>query len=289
MDAPAREDFIALIVPELGNPFYASLAEACTTLAAEAGVSVVVAVSGRRHRRESTLSAQLTAASNVGGLIYAGMNRTNDELQRAVADGFPVVVLDEEIDLGPDATVPTVTVDNYGGAYQATSYLATMGHRRIAHVSGPPALLTSQERLRGYRDALAAHGLEVDEDLVLHGPYTEQYGASVLPYLTRGTAAPTAVFVGSDIVAVGILSAAELHGLRIPEDLSVVGCDGIQLGQWLRPQLTTLAQPIHELARTALDTLRTAAEGPQEPVRTVLPLQLVVRGSVAAPRPGATH
>ena len=285
VDRGARRDgFIAMVVPELTNPFYTSLAEECSTLAAEAGYSLLIAASGRQHARESALSAQLSGTDSIAGLIYAGMHRSNPELERAIAGGMPVVVIDEEVDLAPSTAVSTVTVDNYGGAYQATSYLATLGHRRIAHVGGPPGLLTSEDRLRGYRDALAAHGLEADEHLVLRGPYTEEYGASVVPYLTRADA-PTAVFVGSDIVAVGLLSGAELQGLRIPEDLSVVGCDGIQLGQWLRPRLTTLAQPVRPLARAALEALSRAIDRPGETTRQVLPLQLVVRGSAVAPRP----
>lgn len=285
VDAGGRRDgFIALIVPELTNPFFASLAEECSTLATEAGYSLLIAASGRQHSRENALSAQLAGADSIAGLIYAGMHRTNPQLERAIASGFPVVVVDEEVDLAPSTSVSTVTVDNYGGAYQATSYLATLGHRRIAHVGGPPALLTSEDRLRGYQDALAAHGIDVDSQLVLRGPYTEQYGASVLPYLTRDGDAPTAAFVGSDIVAVGLLSGAELHGIRIPEDLSVVGCDGIHLGQWLRPQLTTLAQPVRQLAHAALEALGRAIETPSETTRQVLPLQLVVRGSAAAPQ-----
>jgi len=278
-----REGFIALIVPELTNPYYAALAEECSTLAVEAGYSLLIAASGRQHSRESALSAQLAGTESVLGLVYAGMHRANPQLERAIAGGLPVVVVDEDVDLAPSTSVSTVTVDNYGGAYQATSYLATLGHRRIAHVGGPPGLLTSEDRLRGYQDALEAHGLDVDSGLVLRGPYTEQYGASVLPYLTRGDA-PTAVFVGSDIVAVGLLSGAELHGLRIPEDLSVVGCDGIHLGQWLRPQLTTLAQPVRELAHAALEALGRAIESPTDTTRQVLPLQLVVRGSAVAPQ-----
>jgi DNA-binding LacI/PurR family transcriptional regulator len=285
VEAPVKRDgFIALIVPELTNPFFASLAEECSTLAAEAGQSLLIAASGRQQSRENALSAQLARTESVAGLIYAGMHRANPELERAIAAGVPVVVVDEEVDLAPSISVSTVTVDNYGGAYQATSYLATLGHRRIAHVGGPVGLLTSEDRLRGYRDALAAHGLDADSRLVLRGPYTEQYGASVLPYLTRDGDGPTAAFVGSDIVAVGLLSGAELHGLRIPEDLSVIGCDGIHLGQWLRPQLTTLAQPVRQLAHAALEALDRAIETPSETSRQVLPLQLVVRGSAVAPQ-----
>lgn len=295
--APARATttpgVVALVVPDFTNPFFTTLAEECAELAASRQIPLVVAVSGKHGERDGGLSPLIGGTDVLGGLIYLGMSRTDERLARAVEGGLPVVVIDEEIDL--DLAVDTVTVDNYGGAYQATRYLIQQGHRRIAHVAGPPELSTTQERKRGFLDALADAGLTADPDLIRHGPYTEQFGASTFPYLTRPGNAPTAVFVGSDIVAVGMLGAAELHGIRIPEDLSVVGCDGIRIGQWLRPQLTTLEQPVAALALAAVDALERAmsrreapaAEGSDdagfEPARTVLPLHLVIRGSVAPP------
>jgi len=301
--SPSRNDpapgVVALVVPDFTNPFFTTLAEECADLAASRQIPLVVAVSGKHGEREGGLSPLIGGSDVLGGLIYLGMSRTDERLARAIQGGLPVVVIDEEIDL--DLPVDTVTVDNYGGAYQATSYLIQQGHRRIAHVAGPPELSTTQERKRGFTDALRDAGLVVDPDLVRHGPYTEQFGASTFPYLTRPGNAPTAVFVGSDIVAVGMLGAAELHGIRIPEDLSVVGCDGIRIGQWLRPQLTTLEQPVAALALAAVDALERAMsrrEGTSpdavtggggsdrtgvEPARTVLPLHLVIRGSVAPP------
>ncbi|WP_205203483.1 LacI family DNA-binding transcriptional regulator [Cellulosimicrobium cellulans] len=277
-----RTGVVALVVPDFVNPFFTALAEEVARLAGDRRVPLVVALSTRHGDAESGLGQLLASDGSLGGVVYVGMSRTDDRLARAVADGLPVVVIDEEVDL--DLPVETITVDNYGGAYQATSYLVQQGHRRIAHVAGPAELSTTQDRLRGYVDAMHDAGLDVDPDLVRHGPYTEQFGASTFPYLTRPGNAPTAVFVGSDIVAVGMLGAAELHGISIPDDLSVVGCDGIRVGQWLRPKLTTLEQPVAALALAAMDAIERSMTGDRRagaPARTVLPLHLVVRGSVA--------
>ncbi|WP_340697289.1 LacI family DNA-binding transcriptional regulator [Cellulosimicrobium funkei] len=283
-DDERRTGVVALVVPDFVNPFFTALAEEVARLAGDRRVPLVVALSTRHGDAESGLGQLLASDGSLGGIVYVGMSRTDDRLARAVADGLPVVVIDEEVDL--DLPVETITVDNYGGAYQATSYLVQQGHRRIAHVAGPAELSTTQDRLRGYVDAMHDAGLDVDPDLVRHGPYTEQFGASTFPYLTRPGNAPTAVFVGSDIVAVGMLGAAELHGISIPEDLSVVGCDGIRVGQWLRPKLTTLEQPVAALALAAMDAIERSMAGTPPavpPARTVLPLHLVVRGSVARP------
>lgn len=280
--APAESPVIALIVPDLVNPFFAELAEEIAATAAAGGISLVVGVTGRQSRREAGLSELVARTDAVDGMIYVGIHRRNPRLVKAISGGLPVVVLDEEI--ADTSQADAISVDNYGGAYQATAYLAQLGHRRIAHVAGPPELSTSRDRLRGFRDAMAHADLPVDESLVLHGPYTEQFGASTFPYLTGAAEPPTAVFAGSDIVAVGMLSAAELHGLRIPEDLSVVGCDGIRVGEWLRPKLTTLQQPVADLARSALDLVQARVENRAgERVTRVFPLHLVIRGSATAP------
>lgn len=274
---------IALVVPDLFNPFFAALAEEVAAAAAVSGASLVVGVTGQQAQREARFSDFVAGTEAIDGMIYVGIHRQNPRLAQAVAEGLPVVVLDEEIASTSD--VDTISVDNYGGAYQATAYLAQLGHRRIAHVAGPPELSTSRDRLRGYRDAMASAGLDVDEELILHGPYTEQFGASTFPYLSQAARFPTAVFVGSDIVAVGMLGAAELHGLSIPEDLSVVGCDGIRVGEWLRPKLTTLQQPVTDLAGTALELIQARIESPEgERVHKVYPLHLVIRGSAVPPR-----
>lgn len=279
---PARAPVVALVVPDLLNPFFAELSEAVTDAAAATGVPLVVGVTGQQARRESSLSELVAESDAIDGMIYVGMHRRNARLTEAIDAGLPVVVLDEEI--AGSSQADAISVDNYSGAYQATAYLAQLGHRHIAHVAGPAELSTTRDRHRGYRDAMAHAGLTVSDDLVLHGPYTEQFGASTFPYLARAAQPPTAVFVGSDIVAVGMLAAAELHGLRIPEDLSVVGCDGIRVGEWLRPKLTTLQQPVADLARAALEVLQARIENPRgERAVKVLPLHLVIRSSATPP------
>ncbi|WP_327673693.1 MULTISPECIES: LacI family DNA-binding transcriptional regulator [unclassified Streptomyces] len=281
--SPRRNPVIALVVPDLLNPFFAELAEEIADRAAASDVELVVGVTGQQARREASVSDLVAKSDAIDGMIYVGIHRSNPRLIVAIDAGLPVVVLDEEI--AGSSQADAISVDNYSGAYQATAYLAQLGHRHIAHVAGPPELSTSRDRYRGYRDAMEHAGLSVSDDLVLHGPYTERFGASTFPYLARADQPPTAVFVGSDIVAVGMLASAELHGLRIPEDLSVVGCDGIRVGEWLRPKLTTVQQPVAELARTALEVVQARIDKPDsERVQQVLPLHLVIRGSAVPPR-----
>lgn len=279
----ARNPVIALVVPDLLNPFFAELGEAIADVAAASGVSLVLGATGQQARRESNLSDFAARTEAIDGMIYVGIHRSNPRLIEVINDGLPVVVLDEEI--AGSSQADSISVDNYSGAYLATAHLVQLGHRTIAHVAGPPELSTTRDRYRGFRDAMEHAGLTVYDDLVLHGPYTEHFGASTFPYLTRAAQRPTAVFVGSDIVAIGMLASAELHGLRIPEDLSVVGCDGIRVGEWLRPKLTTVQQPVAELARTAVEVVQARIENPEgERVEKVLPLHLLIRGSAVPPQ-----
>jgi DNA-binding LacI/PurR family transcriptional regulator len=213
-------------------------------------------------------------------MLYLGSFRSNERLAVAIADGLPVVVVDEPIAGLPP--VPTVVMDDYAGGYQATSYLVALGHRRIAFVSGPAELGSVQERFRGYLDALRKAGVETEGQVRLSGQFTEQFGMSALPHLLAAAHPPTAAFVASDYIALGVISAAEAHGLRVPDDLSIVGFDDIRFSQYVRPRLTTIRSPLDRLAHLGVELLFERLADPQAPARThVLPVELVIRESAA--------
>lgn len=277
------ESRVVLIVPDLSNPYFADVAGAVARACSERGLEALVSVTGGIAHRERQLVASCAAMDDLYGILYIGMNRTNAELS-AVAERKPVVVLDEPMDRSNSARIPLVKADNFGGAFQATNYLIQQGHRTIAHVGGPDDLESAHERLRGYREALDFHRLPHHEELTFRGPYSEKYGTSVLTYVLRAAPRPTALMVSSDIVAIGIISAAEQHGLEIPHDLSLVGFDGIAVGAWLRPKLTTVVQPVEDLVTTGLQELRRLHEGDAGQDHS-LPMELRIRESSAALAP----
>jgi LacI family transcriptional regulator/LacI family repressor for deo operon, udp, cdd, tsx, nupC, and nupG len=283
---------LALVIPNFTNPFFTALAERFTSIAQAAGLQTLVIRGGAQHEEELTLARLLESNIDLSGLVYGGMSQRSEQLVRATKMGLPVVAIDKQLD--DPSSLDTVTVDNYGGAFQATTYLLSLGHRRVAMLAGPREFSTTRARLQGYTDALAREGIEVDPALVRHGNHSERLGASVFPHLLGLVDPPSAIFATSDISAIGVLSAAEIHGLVIPDDLSVVGYDGIRMSEWLRPKLTTVEQPIDALAQAAIVSImrqlkqegnsRRASTEPQE---VVLPMRLVIRGSTAAPaRPG---
>lgn len=266
---------LALIVPELRNPFYSTLCQSLASAAQAAGFSTDIKISQGNPATEHELVDEAIRSQRYYGLLYAGFNDHNDALARVIPSGMHAVLIDERIDGPALPPMHTVTVDNYSGAYRAVRYLLSLGHRRIAHLSGPTGLSTTAERLRGYSDALSAGGIAQDDTIIFTGPYTEEFGGSIFPYLIENPDPPTAIFCSSDIAAIGLLGAAEQYGLKTPNDLSVIGCDGIHVGQWLHPSLTTLQQPIDDIAHAAVELITSD----KEPQHVQLPLNLVIRRS----------
>jgi DNA-binding LacI/PurR family transcriptional regulator len=279
--ARRRSGVIGFVVPEISNPYFGTIADYVVE-AVERHGRLVLLCSHRSQSVKQSSYIDLLATGAIDGMLYLGSFRSNERLAVAIADGLPVVVVDEPIAGLPP--VPTVVMDDYAGGYQATSYLVALGHRRIAFVSGPAELGSVQERFRGYRDALAKGGLEADGQVRLSGQFTEQFGMSALPHLLAAAEPPTAAFVASDYIALGVLSAAEAHGLGVPDDLSIVGFDDIRFAQYVRPRLTTIRSPVDRLAQTGVELLFERLTDPLAPARTqVLPVELVIRESAAAP------
>ena len=186
--------------------------------------------------------------------------------------------------------VSFVDGDNVGGARTAVAHLIALGHRRIACVTGAAGLVSTRHRLEGYRQAMAAAGLPVDERWIVDGESTKAGGRRAMENLLamglgRDAEAPTAVFAANDVMAIGALLAAREAGLRVPDDVSIVGFDGIPMAEVVDPPLTTVQQPIYELGRKLADVILTLLEAERRkeaPVlQEIVPCRLVVRGSTA--------
>jgi DNA-binding LacI/PurR family transcriptional regulator len=279
--ARGRSGVIGFVVPEISNPYFGAIADFVVE-AVEQHDRLVLLCSTRSQAVRQTSYIDLLASGAIDGMLYLGSFRSNERLAAAIRDGLPVVVVDEPIAGLPD--VHTVVMDDYAGGYQAASYLLALGHRRIAFVSGPAELASVQERRRGYDDALRKAGVDPAAQVSLAGHFTEQFGMSALPRLLAPPDPPTAAFVASDYIALGMLSAAETHGVRVPDDLSVVGFDDIRFSQYVRPRLTTIRSPLERLAQVGVELLFERLADPAAPARTeVLPVELIVRESAAPP------
>jgi LacI family transcriptional regulator len=222
-------------------------------------------------------------ASPTDGVILVLTELAPPHRGRLAALGVPVVIVDP---IGqPDPEVLTIGAANWAGGLAATEHLLGLGHRRIGTITGSPAAPCSQARLDGYRAALERAGIAVDPELVRTGDFHYESALTAASALLRLPDRPTAIFAASDVQAMGVYEAARRCGLRLPQDLSVVGFDDIPMAQWTSPPLTTLRQPLAEMATLATRTLLAGgAMGLQN--RVELATTLVVRSSTQPP-PGA--
>ncbi len=219
---------------------------------------------------------RLVRQRHIDGIILSGPRSDDEQLLRLREEEFPVVLLGQL----PGSDIPFVDVDNVGGARQATEHLIRLGYRRIACITNaPPAYTASQQRLEGYRQALEAHGLRYDPLLVRYGDFREESGYAAMTSLLD-VQRPEAVFVASDLVAFGVLEAVKLRGLRVPQDIAVVGFDDVPVARYVDPPLTTVRLPAYELGANAARLVLQLITG-EEPKTTAVLLQatLVVRES----------
>jgi DNA-binding LacI/PurR family transcriptional regulator len=225
--------------------------------------------------------AGLLRAQHADGLVISGPRVDDPQLRALVRDGFPVVLQGAL----PDLEVTSVDVDNVAGSRGAVDYLIGLGHRRIACITNAPLVYTAaQARLTGYREALQAAGMPVDERLIATGDFDAPSGHAAMRALLDRTTFD-AVFVGSDVVALGAIGALREAGIRVPHDCSVVGFDDIPLAAYFDPPLTTIRLPASELGQAVGRALLARIADPTAPPhRTLLPTELIVRASTAPPR-----
>ncbi|MGW4111451.1 LacI family DNA-binding transcriptional regulator [Actinosynnema sp. NPDC004786] len=224
---------------------------------------------------------QLLARHPLGVLaVYSAFTPEQHALLEASA--IPLVALDPSGE--PLHPVPSVGATNWTGGITAARHLLDLGHRRIAVISGPSRSLGARARLEGCRAALDAAGAPLDERLVRAGRFTFEHGLELGRELLGGADRPTAVLCGNDLQALGVYAAAWGLGLRIPDDLSVVGFDDIENTRWCTPPMTTVRQPLTEMGATAARMLLTlAGGGTPAQTRVELATTLVVRESTAPP------
>jgi LacI family xylobiose transport system transcriptional regulator len=257
-----------------------------------------VVVSLERVARESGLGMVLTSTDDRLGpgqewldavlqrqsvgviLVIADLPASQKEQLRA--RGIPIVMVDPVGDEAPD--MPSVGSANWMGGYAATNHLIELGHRRIAIVGGPDGVMAATARLSGYRAALSAAGIAERPEYIRPGEFHHSDGMSQGTVLLTMDDRPTAIFASSDLQALGVYEAARSLGLSIPRDLSVVGYDDLKIAQWTGPALTTVRQPLSEMAEEAGRLVMRLRSDPQlSSTHIELANRLVVRDSTAAP------
>jgi LacI family transcriptional regulator len=272
-----RTGFVGVIVPMVNPPYFSSILSGAAEALDELDMRIVLCPTGHQHDREVTLLERLMHGTTDGALLILP-EETNDELDVLVNHGYRFVVVDPLMRL--DERISGVSSANTSGADQAMRHLLELGHRRIAAITGPQSGFATEERRRGYHAALAAEGimpepaLEVESNFQIEGGVTA--GGQLLDLPDR----PTAIFAFNDNLAIGLMQAARARGLRVPEDVSVVGFDDTELASILTPALTTVRQPLAEMGRMAVSLLTRALDNQHfEALHVELATRLIVRGS----------
>jgi len=274
---------LALIVPDISNPYWSHVARAVQDLAEQHDYSVIVCSTDGLLKREVRFLRSL--AGWISGLIVHPYHVTHEHVDRYMGTTVPVVILgDFLIAERQPSNWDYVGGDNQAGAQTAVDHLIGLGHRRIAFIQGPAGTPTWARRLAGFQQAFEHAGLEVDADLLIPGDYTRDAGRAGMAALLDMDRPPTAVFCANDLIALGALEMAQQLGFRVPQDLSIVGFDDIDEAERVIPALTTIRQPPRGLGVAAAEALIERLEGREEPRKIMLGFSLIVRESTAPPQ-----
>ena len=276
-----QSTLIGLVIPDLQNPFFADLARGVEDAAQSQGYTVLIGNADEDAEKERRY-LEVMGAESVDGVILPPSSESSPAAEELLRNGTPVVCVDRRL---KKLKVDVALVDNVRGAYDAVEHLLGLGHRRIGFIRGKPHLSTSQERLDGYRSALADHGIELDRSLLRSGDSRQASGASLAEEIISEAHPPTALLVGNSMMTLGALEAIQRAGMRIPHDIAVVGYDDMPWALAVTPQLTVVRQPGYELGRRAMDLLLQRIRYPGGNTAVVmLQPELVVRASCGAGR-----
>jgi LacI family repressor for deo operon, udp, cdd, tsx, nupC, and nupG len=272
---------LLVTVPDISNPFFSLILQGIEDAAQRAGYAVLLGDTQHNARREERY-AQMLKHKEADGLIFLGhrLPKAAAEIVRQVAPRCAPIV--NGCEFSPHLGVPGVHIDNTKAAAEAMDHLYSLGHRRIGIVTGPLLSPLSRDRLRGTRARAAAEHAE-EQLVIIPGDFSIASGVTAGEELLAGAQRPSAVFCFNDEMAMGVVEVARARGVRIPEDLSIVGFDDIRFANHVNPPLTTIAQPMREIGESTVKMLLSIIENPDTyPVPLTLPHRLVVRSSTAA-------
>ncbi|MDO3705166.1 LacI family DNA-binding transcriptional regulator [Micromonospora sp. C28SCA-DRY-2] len=277
----ARSRQIHLVFHEFANEWAMEIIRGVESVAAAAEVGVLLSQLGGRHRPSQQWLDEVLAHPPLG-MLFVLCHLSESQHQQLRRRSVPFVVVDT--DSATSASVPTVGSNNWNGGLLATRHLLELGHRRIGIISGPEDVLCSRARAAGFRSAHDEAGLPIDPELVRFGSFYVDAGYTHGLELLSRPDRPTAIFAGSDMQAMGVLRAGRQLGLDVPGDLSVIGYDNLPVAAWIGPALTTVNQPLGDMAGTATQMLLDLARGVDPPTSRIdLVTELVVRETTAPP------
>ncbi len=273
-----KTETIGLIIPDIANPYFGSIAKTIEVEARNSGYSIILCDSLDDEITEAEL-LQLLAGRKVDGIIIAPTGKSSRHVTEIQQQGIPVMVIDRYL---PGTNLPFVITDNHLGAILATEHFIKMGHRNIACIQGINGISANNDRVRGFRDALQKHRIPVKESMILGTDFGEENGYIQTKKLLALPDRPTAIFALSNLISLGSIRALKEAGLTIPDDISIVSFDEQPWSAYLACPMTTVEQPREEIGRLAFDSLLNIIDKvlPTKAENLMLQPRLIYRESV---------
>lgn len=275
-----RADIVSLICSDIENPFFTAICRGIEDYASKLGLSVVICNTDGNFAKELEYIDMLSSQS-VSGVIISPTSSSETDVSKLVRQGVAVVAVDRRLRHKTDA----VFIDNKLGAFQATDHLIKSGAQRVACITGPRNVMTAQDRLAGYKAALAANGMPARTSLIRFADFKDEGGTRAVRELLDGPNRPDGIFVANNRMTTGALVALRELGVRIPDEISLVGFDDLPWADLVSPSITTVRQPSYELGRAAARLLTERMQGLEDPRprEIVLEPELIIRDSSRKP------
>ncbi len=276
----SRTNTIGMIVPEFHNPFFPNVIIGAHNVLTEAGYNLTIMQSNESYPVEVS-NTRTMLANRIDGLLISLTQETNnfDHLKVFEKRGIPLILFNRVCD---NIAAPKVVVNDFDASFSAVEHLILNGYERIAHLGGPLTLLVSRERLRGYRAAMEKHGKTIEENMIIQGMFSHQKARIYGKYLLDLENRPDAIFAVNDSAAIEIMLMAMEKGIRIPEELGVVGFSDNPESAYIGPGLTTIRQPTMEIGTTTAQWILQMVDSDADislPLEKILNTELIVRGS----------
>jgi LacI family transcriptional regulator len=250
--ASKKTTTVGVVIPDISSPFFAELARGIEDIATMYKYNIILSSSDQNKEKELHLLNTMLG-KQVDGIVFMGGNITEEHVDEFKKSPVPIVLAGS---IESSESVPTVNIDYEQATFDAVQVMVDKGHKRIAFVVGPlHEPINTEKKLAGYKRALEEAGLGYEEDLVIEGDYTYDSGLEALEKLLEVSEKPSAVIVGSDEMALGVVHGAVDRGYNVPEDFEVISSDNTRLALMVRPQLTTIVQPLYDIGAVAMRLL----------------------------------
>ncbi|CAH0346845.1 catabolite control protein A [Bacillus sp. CECT 9360] len=275
--ASKKTTTVGVIIPDISSIFYAELARGIEDIATMYKYNIILSNSDENQEKEFHLLNTMLG-KQVDGIVFMGSNITNEHVEEFQKSPVPIVLAGSVEDTGQ---VPSVNIDYEAAAFDSVTFFAEKGHRKIAFVSGNLSEPINAKKLAGYKRGLKSANLPFDESYVVDGDYTYDSGIESFDRLIEASEKPTAIIVGADEMALGIVHAAQDKGNQVPDDFEVISFDNTRLTLMVRPQITTIVQPLYDIGAVAMRLLTKLMnkEMADEQEKVVLPHRIEKRQS----------